>query len=109
MSKATKVILALLALVLFGGYYYSDVLLHYGDADAECIKLAEGSKMTIAFTPDPDDKKIFVVKKWIRGGHVVVELGQKMGDKKGYYNSRLCVIGGGQIMIPSMLEQWQYR
>jgi hypothetical protein len=93
---------------VFGLYYYGDVILHYSDAGAECIKFAEESKSDPAFRPDPNDKKIFVVKKWIRGGKVVVELGQKVADSKGF-TSRLCVVGGGHIRLPGLFEQWQYR
>ena len=67
------------------------------------------SDINPSFKPDPNDKKIFVANKWIKNGYVVVELGQKTADKKGHYQSRLCVLGGGQIRIPSMFEQWQYR
>ncbi|GAB9138217.1 hypothetical protein BDS110ZK25_26010 [Bradyrhizobium diazoefficiens] len=94
----------------FGVYYYSDTVFNYGRADEECIKFAEKADIKIALIPDPSDTKVFVAKKWIKGSNVVVELGQKAGgEKKGYYQSRLCVIGGGQIQIPSMFEQWQYR
>jgi hypothetical protein len=99
--------LAVLAL-LFGIYYYSDVILHYGQADAECIKFAEETNTNPSLSPDLNDKKIFAAKKWVKNGEVVVELGQKSANKKGY-QSRLCVIGGGQIRLPSMFEQWQYR
>lgn len=98
-----------LATVLAGGYYYLDVLTNYVEADAQCIKFAEENELRIAWDADPSDKKIFVAKKYIRGNRVVVELGQKTAKKKGYYQSRLCVIGGGQIMIPGAFEQWQYR
>jgi len=84
------------------------VISNYSRADAECIKFAEESEMTIATNPDPSDKKIFVAKKWIKGRNVVVELGQKTATKKGYFQSRLCVIGDGQIQLPNMFEQWQY-
>ena len=49
-----------------------------------------------------------VAKKGIKGRNVVVELGQKTATKKGYFQSRLCVIGDGQIQLPNMFEQWQY-
>jgi hypothetical protein len=103
-----KVIMGL-ALAVFGLYYYSDVILSYGLADDECLKFAERSKVNIAFNPDPVNPKIFVVKKWVKGSKVVVELGQYVAGPKSNFNARLCVIGGGQISLPSMLEQWQYR
>lgn len=92
-----------------GLYWYSDVIFNYAKADAECIKFAEEAQISPALDPDPSDKKIFVAKKWVKNGYVVVELGQKVASKRGYYQSRLCVIGGDQIQIPSMFEQWQYR
>jgi hypothetical protein len=100
--------LALLA-ALFGTYWYSDVIFNYSSADEQCIKFAEETETNPSSNPDPSDKNIFVANKWIRGTNVVVELGQKMASKHGYYQSRLCVVGGGQIQIPSVFEQWQYR
>lgn len=108
-SPMTKLAgLALLA-AFFGVYWYSDVILNCASADEQCIKFAEETETHPAYEPDPSDKKLFVVNKWIKGNNVVVQLGQKVASKHGYYQSRLCVIGGGQIAIPSMFEQWQYR
>jgi len=36
-------------------------------------------------------------------------MGQQPKGKKGYYQSRLCVVGGGQIQVPGALEQWEWR
>jgi hypothetical protein len=101
--------LVVLGLIGFGIYYYADAAFNYSRADSECIRFATDNKLNPAFTPDPNDKKLFVVNKWISGRKVVVELGQKAANRNGTYNSRLCVLGGGQIVIPGLLEQWQYR
>jgi hypothetical protein len=92
-----------------GGFWYAETIANYSRADAECIKFAEESDAHIAFDPDPEDSKIFVANKWIKGTDVVVELGQSTAKKKGYYQSRLCVLGHSHIMIPSKFEEWQYR
>jgi|SRR5215472_521093 len=102
-----KTIIAI-GLVALGLYYYGDVILYYNSSDDECLRFAEKSKVSIATKPDPNNKEIFVAKKWISGGKVVVELGQRVADDKGF-QSRLCVVGGGQIALPGLFEQWQYR
>src|SRR4051794_11263878 len=109
--KKFPVGLAIAGAIGFGVYYWGEAVVNYGRADEECLKFANETKTKISFNPDPDDPKLFAVKKGIRGSNVVVELGQKTGEegKKGFSQSRLCVLGGGQISLPSMLEQWQYR
>jgi hypothetical protein len=100
--------MAVVATLVGGVWWFADVISNYASAGDECIKFAEESDMSPAFNPDPNDKKIFVVNKWVKHGLVVVELGQHVA-KKGQYQSRLCAVGGGQIRIPGMFEEWQYR
>jgi hypothetical protein len=57
-----------------------------------------------------------VAGKWLKynwlTGYVVVELGQKAAPtakSNGGFYSRLCAIGGGQISIPNMFQEWQYK
>lgn len=98
-------------LIGLGAFYYGDVALNYSRADSECLSFAERNKVNPAFTPDPNNKKFFVVKKWISFSQrkVVVELGQKMAGGNGTYQSRLCALGDGEIEMPGLFEQWQYR
>jgi len=105
---AWYVVLGIVALG-FAIVWYADTMANYGRADAECLKFAEKHDVHPAFHPDPDDSKLFVFSKWIKGTDVVVEIGQKSADHGGGFNSRLCVVGHGAISIPSVFEQWQYR
>ena len=100
--------LALLAVLSGGFWYYSDVVFNYVGADKQCIEFAENADVKPASEPDPYNKKLFVANKWIKGRYVVVELGQRTA-KGNYFQSRLCVLGDGHIMIPGMLGEWQYR
>jgi len=108
MNTKTWAILIGVAVAIFLTYRYSEPMINYAQAGEECVKFAEKNDLHIAFDPDPDDKQIFVAKKWISGTYVVVELGQKVA-KKGSFQSRLCVLGDGQVQIPSAFEQWQFR
>jgi hypothetical protein len=100
--------LLILGLIGYGIYYYSDVVAYWNDAESDCIRFATENHVNPAWTPDPNDNKLFVVNKYVRHGKVIVELGQRQADHKSF-NSRLCVLGDGHIEIPSLLEQWQYR
>jgi hypothetical protein len=71
--------------------------------------MANENNLTIASDPDPTDSKLFAARQWLKGNKIVVELGQKTASKKGYYQSRLCVIRDNIIQIPSILEDWEYR
>jgi hypothetical protein len=112
-----KTLLAIAAIVaaVMALWHYADVIMYYGVADAECVKFANESNAQIAPFPDPNDKKIFAVDKWInhRTGRVVVQLGQHVFTPKGGqthgFQTRLCVVGGGAVMMPGSFDQWHYE
>jgi hypothetical protein len=104
----THLAMGALVLAIGAGLYYGDALTQWGAAGDECLKFAADSDVKIAFDAEPGAKP-FVASQWLKGRYVVVEMGQNVASKKGYYQSRLCVAGGGQIQIPSGLEQWEWR
>ena len=104
----THVALGALVIGIGALLFYADALRAWSTAGDECLKFAAESDTTIALNPEPAAKP-FVAGQWLKGRYVVVEMGQNVADKKGYYQSRLCVVGGGQIQIPGGFEQWEWR
>lgn len=90
------------------GIYYSEALMNWNNAGQECLKFATETETAIAMDPEPG-KKPFVANQWLKGRYIVVEMGQQPKGKPGYYQSRLCVVGSGQIQIPGGFEQWEWR
>jgi hypothetical protein len=103
--------LAIPPLIVVGvlvAFNYCDGIMSWGQAADECIKFAQKNDVQVAFDPDPASK-MFVANQWLKGPrYVVVELAQKTKGKDAY-QSRLCVIGGGEIQIPRIFEEWEWR
>ena len=95
--------------------YDGDTIAHWRAAGDECIKFANENEAHVAWNPAPD-AKIFAASQWLKGRYVVVQLAQqeknknknKNKNKKGF-SSRLCIVGGGYIQMPSIIEAWEKR
>jgi hypothetical protein len=88
------------------GFPSPDTLLHLSDAKAECVKFAEDNKAKMFFGEDGNTIK--AVDMWMKNGKVVVEVGSFSGTSTSYM-PRLCVVGGGNIQIVSVLENAAWR
>ena len=106
-EKATIAILGAGVLLAGAVWHYGPAMRNWSAAGDECLKFATENDVTIAFDADPKAKPI-VYSQWLKGRHVVVEMGQKVKGKNAY-GTRLCVVGNDGIEIPGGFEQSEWR
>jgi hypothetical protein len=97
--------------ILLGAWAYfgfpsPDTLLAWSNASDECVKFAKENRDKIFFGQDSDEIK--AVSSWLKNGKVVVQVGAFEPNATSY-TPRLCVLGGGQIEIVSILENSAWR
>jgi hypothetical protein len=90
-------------LAVTAGYYW-EPMTGWSAAGDKCARLANESGVRIALQPG-DDAKIFAVGQWLRGNHIVVQLGQKT-KIKGYVATRLCAVGDGRVQVLDDPRGW---
>ena len=107
--RISKFAIFLIVIVAVWGYFgfpSPDTLLSLADAQQQCTDFAKRNQEKLFFDEKGDEIRAF--GQWIKNGKVVVEVGAiKPGDTM--YTPRLCVIGGGQIEIVSILENSAWR
>jgi hypothetical protein len=97
--------------IIFGAWAYfgfpsPDTLLNLATAKDQCVKFAAENKGKLFF--GKDSAEIKAVSMWMKNGRVIVEIGA-FEQSETTYMPRLCVVGGGQIQIVSMLENAAWR